>query len=112
MVQQIIFHGKIVAAKQETIDTIKSNIAVIDELKDNVRVLDTNEALNSVRSSEGSTALQVILDALPSESNADALRFRPFLSGSHNASSFDVLCLHLLRLRLFGAGDKFPLNSI
>ncbi len=73
LVQQIIFHGKIVAAKQETIDTIKSNIAVIDELKDNVRVLDTNEALNSVRSSEGSTALQVILDALPSESNADAL---------------------------------------
>lgn len=73
LVQQIIFHGKIVEAKQETIDTIKSNIAVIDELKDNVRVLDTNEALNSVRSSEGSTALQVILDALPSESNADAL---------------------------------------
>lgn len=73
LVQQIIFHGKIVAAKQETIDTIKSNIAVVDELKDNIRVLDTNEALNSVRSSEGSTALQVILDALPSESNADAL---------------------------------------
>lgn len=73
LVQQIIFHGKVVSAKQATIDTIKSNIAVVDELKDNIRVLDTNEALNSVRSSEDSSALQVILDALPSESNADAL---------------------------------------
>lgn len=73
LVQQILFHGKVISAKQSTLDTIKSNIAVVDDLKNNVRVLDTNTALNSVRTSEESSALQVILDALPAESNADAL---------------------------------------
>jgi len=73
LVQQILFHGKVISAKQSTLDTIKSNIAVVDDLKNNVRVLDTNTALNSVRTSEESSALQVILDALTAESNADAL---------------------------------------
>ena len=73
LVQQILFHGKVISAKQSALDTIKSNIAVVDDLKNSVRVLDTNTALNSVRTSEESSALQVILDALPAESNADAL---------------------------------------
>jgi len=45
----------------------------IDELKKNIRVLDTNTALNSIKSSSESNALQTILDALPDNANADAL---------------------------------------
>ena len=45
----------------------------VDELKKNIRVLDTNTALNSIKSSSESNALQTILDALPDNANADAL---------------------------------------
>jgi len=73
LVQQIWFHIKVIGAKQDTLSTIKKNITEVDDLKDNVRVLETNEALNSVKSSNDSSALQVVLDALPTEPNADAL---------------------------------------
>lgn len=73
LLQQIWFHAKVIAAKQETLSVIKNDIATVKGLKDNVRVLDTNEALNSVRINDSSSALQSILDALPAEANADAL---------------------------------------
>ncbi|OYX39807.1 hypothetical protein B7Z00_00070 [Candidatus Saccharibacteria bacterium 32-50-10] len=73
LVQQILFHSKVIGAKQQAIDTIKRNIETADDLKDNIRVLDTNPALNSVKLNEQSSAVQVILDALPAEANADAL---------------------------------------
>lgn len=73
LVQQIIFHGKIIATKQDTIGTIKDNAKAIEQLKDDIRVLDTNTALNSVKVNQENSALQVILDALPAEPNADAL---------------------------------------
>lgn len=73
LIMQIIYQGKILTIKSDTIDTIKSNIKTVDDLKDNLRVLETNEALKQAKSKEDSSALQVILDALPSEPNADAL---------------------------------------
>ncbi len=73
LVQQIWFHGRVISEKQKTVSTISANLAAVNDLKDNIRVLDTNEALNSVRSSDESSALQVVLDALPTEPNADAL---------------------------------------
>lgn len=73
LIQQVIFHTKIIAEKQTTIGRLDKNIRNIDELKKNVRVLETNTALNSVKSSKDSSALQTILDALPDNANADAL---------------------------------------
>lgn len=73
LVQQIILHGRVISEKQKTVNTIAANIAAVEDLKDSIRVLDTNEALMSARSSEESSALQVVLDALPTEANADAL---------------------------------------
>ncbi len=73
LVKQIFFHSEVIGEKQATINTIRQNITTADELKDNIRVLDANEALNSVRTSDDSSALQVILDALPADANADAL---------------------------------------
>lgn len=73
LIQQIIFHSKIILEKQNTISVLDKNINAVDDLKGNVRVLDTNEALASIKSSEESSALQVILDALPDNPNADAV---------------------------------------
>ena len=52
---------------------LDKNLSSVDELKKNIRVLDTNTALNSIKSSSESNALQTILDALPDNANADAL---------------------------------------
>lgn len=73
LIQQIIFHSKVIATKNGTVSTLHSNISNAKELKDNIRVLETNDALKSVKSSDDSSPLQTILDALPAEPNADAL---------------------------------------
>lgn len=71
LVQQIVFHGKIIGKKNETIGRIERNLENIEKLKDEVRVLDTDSNLEKLRTPGGS-AVQVILDALPSEPNSDA----------------------------------------
>ena len=73
LVQQIMFHSKVWGEKQQTISTLDKNIVAIDELKSKVRVLETSSALNSVKISDDSNALQSVLDALPDNANADAL---------------------------------------
>lgn len=72
LIQQIVFHSKIIIEKQSTISRLDKNLKTIDELKKNIRVLDTNTALNSIKSSDESNALQTILDAIPDNPNADA----------------------------------------
>jgi hypothetical protein len=73
LVQQLIYNERILAEKEKTVATLKANNAVIPELQTQVRVLDTNEALGLVRASDEDQAIQVILDALPSDANDLAL---------------------------------------
>jgi hypothetical protein len=73
LVQQLFYNERILAEKEKTVAILKANNAVIPELETQVRVLDTNEALKSVRASEDDQAIQVILDALPSDANSLAL---------------------------------------
>lgn len=73
LLQQIIFHSRVIATKNGTVSTLDRNIKQAKELKDNIRVLETNDALKSVKAGEESSPLQSILDALPAEPNADAL---------------------------------------
>jgi hypothetical protein len=73
LVQQLIYNERILAEKEKTVATLKANNAIISELETQVRVLDTNEALGSVRASDDDQAIQVILDALPSDANSLAL---------------------------------------
>lgn len=73
LVRQILFHGAVVLAKQDTINTLENNKKAAESLKDNVRSLEANEALNSVKLTDSSSPLQTILDALPASANADAL---------------------------------------
>lgn len=68
-----IYGEKVLGAKQATETTLTKNLATIDELKSKIRALDASEALASVKANESDQALQVILDALPSEANSLAL---------------------------------------
>ena len=71
--QKLIYTEKVLAEKQNTVSNLNANLATIDDLKKNVRVLDANTALLSIRANESDQALQVVLDALPSDANALAL---------------------------------------
>jgi len=71
--QQLIYNEKVLAAKQETASTLKHNNEAIGELKQEILVLDTNTDLAKAKANETDSALQVILDALPSEPNGLAL---------------------------------------
>lgn len=73
LVQQLLYNERVLAEKENTVTILKHNNSVIPELQTQVRVLDANEALRLVRASEENQAVQVILDALPSEANSPAL---------------------------------------
>ena len=64
LIQQIVFHSKVIIEKQSTIFRLDKNLESVDELKKNVRVLETNSALNSVKANSENSALQTVLDAL------------------------------------------------
>jgi len=73
LAQKLFFNEKILAEKQNTITILEHNNSVVEDLESEVRVLDTNEALASAKAQDSDQAIQVILDALPSEANSPAL---------------------------------------
>lgn len=73
LVQKTLYNERVLAEKNKTISILESNNSNIPELEAQVRVLDSNEALSTVKSNATDQALQVILDALPSEANSLAL---------------------------------------
>ncbi|MES2631114.1 MAG: hypothetical protein V4611_04090 [Patescibacteria group bacterium] len=73
LTQKMIYNEKVLAEKQNTVSTLDKNNKVVPELEDQIRILDTNQALISSKANESDQAIQVILDALPSEGNSLAL---------------------------------------
>lgn len=73
LVQKLLFNEKVLSKKQDTARILTDNNKAVGKLKDNARVLNTNQDLLRARAKEEDTALQVILDALPSEPNSSAL---------------------------------------
>lgn len=73
MTQKLLYNEKVLGEKQSTVTTLAHNNSVVDELEQEIRVLDTNAALSTVKANESDQAVQVILDALPSEANSFAL---------------------------------------
>ena len=77
LVQILIFNEKVLHQKDITVSTLDSNYKNLtntkDGLQNKIRVLDTNSALNSIKAKPDDRAIQVILDALPSEANSLAL---------------------------------------
>lgn len=73
LTQQLIYNEKVLSVKSTTASTLQSNLDVVDALKQEVLVLDTNKDLATVKANPQDQALQVILDALPSDANHLAL---------------------------------------
>ncbi len=71
--QKLTYNELVLGAKQETVSTLDHNLAVVSDLETDVKALEVNTALMSVRANESDDALQVVLDALPSEANSLAL---------------------------------------
>lgn len=71
--QQLIYNEKVLAEQGKTVETLKHNNSVAEELQDEIRVIDTNVDLAKVKANDADQALQVILDALPSDANSLAL---------------------------------------
>lgn len=73
LAQKVFFNEKVLMEKQNTVSALDENIKVAPELEDQIRILDTDQALISSKANETDQAIQVILDALPSEGNSLAL---------------------------------------
>ena len=73
LVQMLFFNERVLQEKDKTIATLKLDNANIKALEDQVRVLDTNQALIDSKAKPDDQAVQVILDALPSDANSLAL---------------------------------------
>lgn len=71
--RQLIYTEKVLAEKNTTASTLDANIQTIPKLREAIRVLDTNQALASAKAKESDQAVQVVLDALPSDANSLAL---------------------------------------
>ena len=61
LVQALIFNEKVLAEKGKTVKQLQSNIVAAKELKGSINVLNTNEELKSVRTSEDVPPLQSVL---------------------------------------------------
>lgn len=73
LVQTILFNGKVISMKQDTLAQLEDNIAAVPELEAEVRLLNTNEELKTVTLSDDTRPVQTILDALPADDNRLAL---------------------------------------
>lgn len=69
----LIYEEKVLGAKADTERILAHNLKSVDGLKEEIRVLDTSEALSSIKANERDQTLQVVLDALPSDANSLAL---------------------------------------
>ncbi len=73
LAQKLFFNEKVLAEKEKTIATLKNDNANVPALEAQVRVLNTNQALIDSKAKPTDQAVQVILDALPSDANILAL---------------------------------------
>jgi hypothetical protein len=73
LTQLLLFNERVLQEKNRTIGILKVNNGNISKLENQVRVLNTNQALIDLKASPDDQAIQVVLDALPSEANSLAL---------------------------------------
>lgn len=73
LTQMLMFNERVLQEKDKTISTLKLNNKNITILESNIRAIDTNQALIDAKAKPEDQAVQVILDALPSDFNPLAL---------------------------------------
>lgn len=96
LAQKLSYNEKVLSAKQKTVSNLDHNLSVVDELKTDVKALDANSALMSVKANTSDQALQVVLDALPSDANSLALgaslqnKLLANIEGSYSLESLQI----------------------
>jgi len=70
---KLAYNEKVLIEKNHTVSVLNKNNAAVPELENEVRALDANADLAKVKANDKDQAIQVILDALPSEANSLAL---------------------------------------
>jgi len=94
--QKLSYNEKVLTAKQTTVSTLDHNLSVVDGLKTDIQALDANSALMSIKANSTDQALQVVLDALPSDANSLALgaslqnKLLANIPGSYSLESLQV----------------------
>lgn len=73
LTQMLLFNERVLIEKNRTIATLDKNNSNVEELQRQVNILNTNQALIDSKSKSDDQAIQVILDALPSDANSLAL---------------------------------------
>lgn len=73
LAQKLLFNERVIQEKEKTVSTLKTDNSHVQALEDQIRLLDTNQALIDAKASSDNQAVQVILDALPSDANSLAL---------------------------------------
>lgn len=71
--QRIQFYQKVIGAKLETQSVLERNNEAVPKLEENIRKLNSNNALIDSKAKSTDSAIQVVLDALPSEANSLAV---------------------------------------
>lgn len=73
LTQMLLFNERVLQEKAKTISTLENNNKNIPELEKKIRVLETKQVLIDAKADPDDKAVQVILDALPSDANSSAL---------------------------------------
>ncbi len=73
LVQKLIFNEEVLSAKSDTVESLEASNEAVGPLSEAVRVRNTDQALLDSRASSDEKPLQVVIDALPDESNIAAL---------------------------------------
>lgn len=77
LTQMLLFNERVLTEKSNTVRTLDANYKNVtdetDGLQTKIRILDTNQALIDSKAKPEDQAIQVILDALPSDANSLAL---------------------------------------
>jgi hypothetical protein len=72
-IRRISYQAKVNGRLGETSKTLSTNIETIGKLIENVNTLQTNQGLLSLRNNPTDTAVQVVVDALPTGSGRTSL---------------------------------------
>lgn len=72
LMQMLIFNERVLIEKDKTVSNLNSNIKLVKQLETNVKKLDANQDLIDSKANSDDQAIQVILDALPSDANSNA----------------------------------------
>lgn len=74
LMQRIIYNQKVIGEKNKTYSTLTNNNKKVSQLEDQIKTINySSDVLKKLRAKDSDDPIQVVLDALPSDSNRLAL---------------------------------------